>query len=88
MNDSGVPGTILPIRSYMFDGTVVRYKVNAIVEAQPEIALVVEKNTQYIIVLQSFRLRKTLNNISFQINDVNATVVCGQCQPLLINRCR
>ena len=70
----------------MFNGAVVGNKINTIIKSQPEIALVVEKNTQHIVVLQTFSFRKSLNNVSFKIDNINATVICCQRHPLLINR--
>ena len=62
----------------MFDGAVVSYKVDTVIESQPKIMLAIKKNAQHIIILKLFGLRKALNNISFRIGNVNAAVVGGK----------
>ncbi len=62
----------------MFDGVVVGNKINAVIEAKPEVTIPVCKHLVYVARLKSFFLRKLVYQFALAVDDETAVEPGGQ----------
>src|SRR6186713_742466 len=69
----------------MFDGIVIGDKVDAIIQTQPEIIIVVQKQLENIIVLQPLLAGEILDDLAFPVDDIGSVQVGPNGDPIFIH---
>ncbi len=72
----------------MFDGIVVRYEINAVVESKPEIIILIQEKRKDIVELQTFLTGEILNHFPLFIDHIAAVQVGADSNPVARHRDR